>query len=97
MSDEEEARMVFDELRGSRDVLPLVEFLKWEDVQELLDCGALSKDKLAEAIVAAFANPANAGKGALKVGGKMAELLHRDLAERLLAKAATIDAANTNC
>jgi citrate lyase subunit beta / citryl-CoA lyase len=51
----------------------------------------------AEAIVAAFANPANAGKGALKVGGKMAELLHRDLAERLLAKAATIDAANTNC
>lgn len=50
MSDEEEARMVFDELRGSRDVLPLVEFLKWEDVQELLECGALSKDNLATAI-----------------------------------------------
>jgi citrate lyase subunit beta/citryl-CoA lyase len=44
----------------------------------------------AEAIVAAFADPANAGKGALKVGGKMAELLHRDMAERLLAKAAAI-------
>jgi len=46
----------------------------------------------AQAIVAAFADPANAGKGALKVGGKMAELLHRDMAERLLAKAAAIAA-----
>ena len=46
----------------------------------------------AEAIVAAFADPANAGKGALKVGGKMAELLHRDIAVRLLAKAAAIAA-----
>jgi citrate lyase subunit beta/citryl-CoA lyase len=46
----------------------------------------------AEAIVAAFAEPANAGKGALKVNGKMAELLHRDMAERLLAKAAAIAA-----
>ncbi len=46
----------------------------------------------AEAIVAAFADPANAGKGALKVGGKMAELLHRDMAQRLLAKAAAIAA-----
>lgn len=46
----------------------------------------------AEAIVAAFADPANAGKGALKVKGKMAELLHRDMAERLLAKAAAIAA-----
>lgn len=46
----------------------------------------------AEAIVAAFADPANAGKGALKVGGKMAELLHLDMAVRLLAKAAAIAA-----
>ncbi|MBX9886148.1 MAG: CoA ester lyase [Novosphingobium sp.] len=46
----------------------------------------------AEAIVAAFADPANAGKGALKVNGKMAELLHRDMAQRLLAKAAAIAA-----
>jgi citrate lyase subunit beta/citryl-CoA lyase len=44
----------------------------------------------AEAIVAAFADPANAGKGALKVAGKMAELLHRDIAVRLLTKAAAI-------
>lgn len=51
----------------------------------------------AETIVAAFADPANAGKGALKVGGKMAELLHRDLAERLLAKAGAIAAAGTDC
>jgi citrate lyase subunit beta/citryl-CoA lyase len=46
----------------------------------------------AQAIVAAFADPANAGKGALKVGGKMAELLHRDMAVRVLAKAAAIAA-----
>ncbi len=44
----------------------------------------------AQAIVTAFADPANAGKGALKVNGKMAELLHRDMAERLLEKAAAI-------
>ncbi len=46
----------------------------------------------AEAIVAAFADPANAGLGALRVNGKMAELLHRDMAERLLAKARAIAA-----
>lgn len=44
----------------------------------------------AQAIVAAFADPANAGKGALRVNGKMAELLHLAQAERLLAKAASI-------
>jgi len=46
----------------------------------------------ARAIVAAFADPANAGKGALKVGGKMAELLHRDIAASLIAKAEAIAA-----
>ena len=46
----------------------------------------------AQAIVAAFADPANAGKGALKVNGKMAELLHRDIAARLIAKAEAIAA-----
>ncbi len=46
----------------------------------------------ARAIVAAFADPANAGKGALKVGGKMAELLHRDIAARLIARAEAIAA-----
>ncbi|OYW50341.1 MAG: CoA ester lyase [Novosphingobium sp. 28-62-57] len=44
----------------------------------------------ARAIVAAFADPANAGKGALRVDGKMAELLHLAQAERLLAKAEAI-------
>ncbi|MFN4135003.1 MAG: HpcH/HpaI aldolase/citrate lyase family protein [Novosphingobium sp.] len=44
----------------------------------------------AEAIVAAFADPANAGKGALRVNGKMAELLHLAQARRLLARAAAI-------
>lgn len=46
----------------------------------------------AEAIVAAFADPANAGKGALRVNGKMAELLHLAQARQLLAKAAAIAA-----
>ena len=44
----------------------------------------------AHAIVAAFAEPANAGKGALKVGGQMVELLHRDSAAQLIAKAEAI-------
>jgi citrate lyase subunit beta / citryl-CoA lyase len=46
----------------------------------------------AQSIVAAFADPANAGKGALRVNGKMAELLHLAQAERLLAKAGAIAA-----
>lgn len=46
----------------------------------------------ANAIVAAFADPANAGKGALRVNGKMAELLHLVQSQRLLAKAAAIAA-----
>jgi len=45
----------------------------------------------AEAIRAAFADPANAGKGALRVAGRMVERLHLQTAERLLAKAALID------
>jgi citrate lyase subunit beta/citryl-CoA lyase len=53
------------------------------------DAAALEE---ARAIVAAFADLANAGKGALKVGGKMAELLHRDIAVRLIAKAEAIAA-----
>ena len=46
----------------------------------------------AEAIVAAFADPANAGKGAIRVGGRMAERLHLAEAERVLALAAAIEA-----
>jgi citrate lyase subunit beta/citryl-CoA lyase len=44
----------------------------------------------AQAIVAAFADPANAGKGVLNVDGRMAEILHRDMAEALMARAAAI-------
>jgi citrate lyase subunit beta/citryl-CoA lyase len=43
-------------------------------------------------VVAAFADPANAGQGVLKVNGKMTELLHRDIAERTLAIGAAIAA-----
>ncbi|MDR6533935.1 citrate lyase subunit beta/citryl-CoA lyase [Caulobacter rhizosphaerae] len=42
------------------------------------------------AVIAAFAAPENAGKGALRVGGKMAERLHLVQAERLVAVAAAI-------
>lgn len=46
----------------------------------------------ARAIVAAFAAPENAGRGALRVNGKMAELLHAEMAKRLIAKADAIAA-----
>ncbi len=39
----------------------------------------------ANAVIAAFALPENAGKGAIQVEGKMAELLHLEQAQRLLA------------
>lgn len=44
----------------------------------------------ARAIVAAFDDPANHGKGVLRVEGKLAELLHRELARRLIARAQAI-------
>lgn len=47
----------------------------------------------ARAIVAAFADPDNAGKGAIRVEGKMAERLHLAEAERLLALQSAIEAA----
>jgi citrate lyase subunit beta/citryl-CoA lyase len=48
-----------------------------------------SADELAwaRAVTAAFADPANAGRGALRVEGQMVERLHRVRAERLLAAA----------
>lgn len=46
----------------------------------------------ADKVVAAFGLPENAGKGAIKVDGKMVELLHLDQARRLLAIAAAITA-----
>lgn len=42
----------------------------------------------AKAVVAAFALPENAGRGAVRVEGKMAELLHLDQARRVLTAAA---------
>lgn len=44
------------------------------------------------AIIAAFALPENTGKGAIRVDGKMAELLHCDQAQRLVAIADQIAA-----
>ncbi len=51
-----------------------------------------SAEEVAQArdVVAAFADPANAGQGVLKVNGKMTELLHRDIAARTLAIAEAI-------
>ncbi len=46
----------------------------------------------ARRIVAAFDAPENAGKGAIKVDGRMVELLHRDDARRTLALAKAIAA-----
>ncbi|HLZ84106.1 MAG TPA: CoA ester lyase [Caulobacteraceae bacterium] len=47
----------------------------------------------ARAVIAAFDAPENAGKGALRVEGRLAELLHRDQAARLVAIADAIVAA----
>lgn len=44
----------------------------------------------ADAVLAAFASPENAGKGAIRVNGKMVELLHLDQAKRLRAIRARI-------
>src|SRR5665213_2753971 len=46
----------------------------------------------ARAVIAAFADPANAGQGALRIEGRLAELLHRDQAIRLVALADAIAA-----
>lgn len=46
--------------------------------------------KTAEAIIAAFALPENAGKGAIRVEGKMVELLHLDQARRVVTVAERI-------
>jgi len=53
---------------------------------------APSADEIAQAkdVIAAFADPANAGKGVLKVNGKMTELLHLVEAKRVVAVAEAI-------
>jgi citrate lyase subunit beta / citryl-CoA lyase len=48
----------------------------------------------AGAVVQAFADPANEGRGALRVAGRLAERLHLGEAERLLALAAEIERAD---
>lgn len=55
-----------------------------------------SPDELAraQAIIDAFAQPENAGKGAIRVDGKMAELLHLEQARRLVDLAGQIAAAS---
>lgn len=55
---------------------------------------APSESELAEAnaIVCAFEDPANAGRGAIRVNGKMAELLHLSQARRAIARAEAIAA-----
>lgn len=61
-------------------------------VDPVNDVFAPGADELADAhaIVAAFADPASAGRGALRVNGKLAELLHRDQAASLIARAEAI-------
>ena len=39
----------------------------------------------AQAIIAAFAEPENQGKGAIQLGGRMVELLHAEMARRVVA------------
>ena len=45
----------------------------------------------ARAVIEAFAAPANQGKGAIRVGGRMAEHLHLVQAERLVAMAGGLE------
>ncbi len=45
----------------------------------------------AQAIVAAFADPVHAGRGVIRLGGRMVERLHLTRAEALLARAASIE------
>lgn len=44
----------------------------------------------AQAIIAAFAQPENQGKGAIQLGGRMVELLHAEMAKRVVALNAAI-------
>ena len=50
------------------------------------------KSRRARAIIAAFALPENAGKGAIQLDGRMVELLHAEMARRTLAVAEGIEA-----
>ncbi|NRA87224.1 MAG: CoA ester lyase [Rhizobiales bacterium] len=52
--------------------------------------------KFAHSVVAAFADPANLGLAAIKVDGKMVEILHLDMAKNTLAKVRIIDELSAN-
>jgi len=65
---------------------------------QVAPCNAIfspSEEELAwaQAVIAAFALPENAGKGAIRVEGKMAELLHLEQARQLVAIAERIPAS----
>lgn len=65
---------------------------------QVAPCNAVfspSEEELAwaQAVIAAFARPENAGKGAIRVEGKMAELLHLEQARQLVAIADRIAAS----
>ena len=65
---------------------------------QVAPCNAIfspSEEELAwaQAVIAAFALPENAGKGAIRVEGKMAELLHLEQARQLVAIADRIAAS----
>lgn len=64
---------------------------------QIAPCNALFSPSAAElewagAVIAAFALPENAGRGAIRVEGKMTELLHLDQAKRLVVVAEQIAA-----
>jgi len=46
----------------------------------------------ARSIIAAFAEPENQGKGAIQLGGRMVELLHAEMAKRVVALGEAIGA-----
>ncbi len=50
----------------------------------------------AQAVIATFADPGNAGKGVLKVNGQMTEILHLEEARRIVATAEAIDGFETD-
>jgi citrate lyase subunit beta/citryl-CoA lyase len=54
---------------------------------------ATAEIALAEAIIAAFARPENAGRGVISLDGRMVERLHAEMAERTVALARAIAAA----
>jgi hypothetical protein len=60
VSEELAAQEVYDELRGNRASVTVADFLRWQDVQDLLESGALTKDQLADTMDSC---EVNIGKG----------------------------------